>query len=54
MDQLEDLCKELRKTLLTKLAAHGGHVGPNLGFLEATVAMHYVFDAPRALPRRAT
>lgn len=47
LDELEVLCKELRKTLLCKLANHGGHVGPNLGFLEATVALHYVFDAPK-------
>lgn len=46
MDELSELCAALRKTLLTKLGAHGGHVGPNLGFLEATVALHYVFDAP--------
>ena len=46
IDQLNKLCDELRKALLHKLSAHGGHVGPNLGFLEATVAMHYVFDAP--------
>lgn len=46
MDELTELCAELRKTLLTKLSRHGGHVGPNLGFLEATVALHYVFDAP--------
>ena len=35
---------QLRAALLTKLSRHGGHVGPNLGMLEATVAMHYVFD----------
>lgn len=46
MDELTDLCAELRKVLLTKLSAHGGHAGPNLGFLEATVALHYVFNAP--------
>lgn len=44
--QLHELCDALRSTLLTKLSAHGGHIGPNLGFLEATVALHYVFDAP--------
>lgn len=44
--QLHELCGELRSTLLSKLSAHGGHIGPNLGFLEATVALHYVFDAP--------
>lgn len=32
---------------MRKLAAHGGHVGPNLGVVEATVALHYVFDAPK-------
>ena len=47
IDELTTLSKELRKVLLTKLANHGGHVGPNLGFLEATVALHYVFDAPK-------
>ncbi len=47
LDELTELCKSLRKALLQKLAAHGGHVGPNLGFLEATVALHYVFDAPK-------
>lgn len=46
MDELEELCVELRKALIEKLSRHGGHVGPNLGFLEATVALHYVFDAP--------
>lgn len=47
MDELTELCGALRKALLEKLAAHGGHVGPNLGFLEATVALHYVFDTPK-------
>lgn len=46
LDELTELCGALRKPLLEKLARHGGHVGPNLGFLEATVALHYVFDAP--------
>lgn len=32
---------------MKKLSAHGGHVGPNLGVVEATVALHYVFDAPK-------
>lgn len=47
IDELNALCQALRKTLLKKLSAHGGHVGPNLGFLEATVALHYVFDTPK-------
>lgn len=45
--QLTDLSEELRAVLLKKLGAHGGHVGPNLGVVEATVALHYVFDAPK-------
>ena len=46
VDQLDALCDQLRETMLTRIAAHGGHVGPNLGFLEATVALHYVFNSP--------
>lgn len=46
VDQLPALADELRTALLHKLADHGGHIGPNLGFLEATVALHYVFNAP--------
>ena len=43
---LEEFCAQLRETMLTRIVAHGGHVGPNLGFLEATVALHYVFNSP--------
>lgn len=46
MDELSLLSEELRAALLQKLSVHGGHVGPNLGVVEATVALHYVFDAP--------
>lgn len=46
MDELELLCGALRAPLIRKLGAHGGHVGPNLGVVEATVALHYVFSAP--------
>lgn len=45
-DELRDLSEELRCNLMKKLSACGGHVGPNLGVVEATVALHYVFDAP--------
>lgn len=44
--ELEQLSDKLREALLKKLSAHGGHVGPNLGVVEATVALHYVFNAP--------
>lgn len=47
MDQLKLLSDELRSVLLKKLSVHGGHVGPNLGVVEATVALHYVFDSPK-------
>lgn len=46
IDELYDLSAQLRKSLLEKLSAHGGHIGPNLGFVEPTVALHYVFDTP--------
>lgn len=45
-EQLNSMCDELRNALLEKLSAHGGHIAPNLGFLEATVALHYVFNSP--------
>lgn len=44
--ELKALSGELRKALLAKLSAHGGHIGPNLGMVEAIVALHYVFDTP--------
>lgn len=44
--ELKNLAEELRAVLMKKLSAHGGHVGPNLGVVEAMVALHYVFDAP--------
>ena len=36
----------MRDAVLNRVSRHGGHVGPNLGFTEATVALHYVFDTP--------
>lgn len=46
-DELTDVCAQIRTTLLTKLSRHGGHVGPNLGMVEMSVALHYVFDLPK-------
>lgn len=46
IDQLKTLAVEMRNALITKLSKHGGHFGPNLGMVEATIAMHYVFDSP--------
>ncbi len=47
IDQLSQLATRLREILLEKLAAHGGHCGPNLGFVEPAIALHYVFDTPK-------
>ena len=44
--QLEQLADEMRGLLIRKLSNHGGHVGPNLGMVEATIAIHYVFNSP--------
>lgn len=44
--QLEALASEMRTTLLGKLSKHGGHFGPNFGMVEATIALHYVFNSP--------
>ena len=47
MEALRAVAEETRKAVLNRVSKHGGHVGPNLGFVEATVALHYVFDAPK-------
>ncbi len=44
--QTETLCGEVRQALLAKLSKHGGHFGPNFGIVEATVALHRVFNSP--------
>ncbi len=46
-EQLSRLCGEIREFLIRKVAATGGHLGPNLGVVELTVALHRVFDSPR-------
>ncbi len=47
IDELTRLAAEMRSALLDKLSAHGGHIGPNLGMIEAVIALHYVFDTPK-------
>ncbi|TPF86210.1 1-deoxy-D-xylulose-5-phosphate synthase [Bifidobacterium sp. UTCIF-37] len=44
--ELHELCGEIRSTLIAYGHAHGGHIGSNLGMVEATVALHRVFDSP--------
>ena len=46
IDELKVLAQDMRDALLYKLSKKGGHVGPNLGFVEATIALHYVFNSP--------
>ena len=45
--ELNDLGSEIRTSLLQKLSEHGGHFGPNFGMVEATIALHYVFNSPK-------
>ena len=47
IEALKVIADETRAAVLNRVSKHGGHVGPNLGFVEATVALHYVFDAPK-------
>lgn len=46
VDEMKELAKEMRAVLLKKLSIHGGHCGPNFGMVEATIALHYVFNSP--------
>lgn len=47
ISELNQVADETRQAILNRVSKHGGHIGPNLGFVEATVALHYVFDAPK-------
>jgi 1-deoxy-D-xylulose-5-phosphate synthase len=47
LKELQVVADETRQAVLNRVSKHGGHVGPNLGFVEATVALHYVFNAPK-------
>ncbi|MGH3447203.1 MAG: 1-deoxy-D-xylulose-5-phosphate synthase N-terminal domain-containing protein, partial [Nocardioidaceae bacterium] len=44
--QLEELAEEIRSFLVRKVSRTGGHLGPNLGVVELTMAVHRVFDSP--------
>jgi 1-deoxy-D-xylulose-5-phosphate synthase len=46
VSQLESLAQEIRERLILVLSKTGGHLGPNLGVVELTLAMHYVFNTP--------
>jgi 1-deoxy-D-xylulose-5-phosphate synthase len=45
--ELDDLAGEIRARLIDAVASRGGHLGPNLGVVELTIALHRVFDSPR-------
>ena len=47
LEEMQELAVEIRTLLIEKVSRHGGHCGPNLGMVEATIAMHYVFDSPK-------
>jgi 1-deoxy-D-xylulose-5-phosphate synthase len=44
--ELQQLAAEIREELITVLSKNGGHLGPNLGVVELTIALHYVFNTP--------
>ena len=46
IEELKKLADEMRAALLNRLSKTGGHIGPNLGMVEAIIAMHYVFNSP--------
>ncbi len=46
VDQLPQLCDELRQFIVDTVSVHGGHFGASMGVVELTVALHYVFDTP--------
>ena len=45
--EMTSLAEEMRTALLKRASIHGGHFGPNFGMVEATIALHYVFDSPK-------
>ena len=46
ISDLEVLAQEIRAAILNRTSVTGGHVAPNLGIVEATIALHYVFNSP--------
>jgi 1-deoxy-D-xylulose-5-phosphate synthase len=46
-EQLQQLAEEIRQEMIAGLASNGGHLGPNLGVVELTIALHYVFNTPK-------
>ena len=46
IEEMKVLAEEIRDAVIKRDAIHGGHFGPNLGMVEATIALHYVFNSP--------
>ena len=46
ISELKELANEIRDVIINKVSQTGGHFGPNLGMVEATIALHYVFNSP--------
>lgn len=46
VDEMNYLADEIRELIIKKVNTTGGHMGPNLGIIEATIALHYVFNSP--------
>ena len=46
IEEMKILAEEIRIAIIKRDAIHGGHFGPNLGMVEATIALHYVFNSP--------
>ena len=46
ISEMNSLANEMRELIIKKVNTIGGHMGPNLGIVETTIAMHYVFNSP--------
>ena len=47
LEQMEQLAEEVRHEIIEKISVRGGHLAPNLGVVELTIALHFVFDTPQ-------
>ena len=47
IEEMTALAEEMRHALLKRASIHGGHFGPNFGMVEASIALHYVFESPK-------
>ena len=47
LQQMEQLAEEMRREIIEKISVRGGHLAPNLGVVELTVALHYIFQTPK-------